>query len=86
VKTRDLARIGIEGPGAAEAQRLLQVAHAMKKSTTAVLEELTRVGAEPADHVDDATYGPLARLLVEHAAAGRRYAPRSADACSSLSG
>ena len=80
MKTRDLARIGIEGPGAAEAQRLLQVAHAMKKSTTAVLEELTRVGAVPADHVDDATYGPLARLLVEHAAAGRRYVPRSADA------
>ena len=79
MKTRDLVRIGIEGPGAAEAQRLLQMAQTNKKSAAAVLEELTRVGAAPVDYVDDATYGPLARLLVEHAA-GRRYVPRSADA------
>ena len=80
MKTRDLVRIGIDGPGAAEAQRLLQTAQTAKKSTAAVIEELTRVGAVPADYVDDATYGGLARLLVEHAAAGRRYVPRVADA------
>jgi tRNA-splicing ligase RtcB len=80
VKTRDLARIGIHGPGAAEAQRLLQVAQTTKQSTAKVVETLTQVGAAPADYVDDETYGPLARLLVEHAAAGRRYDPRAEDA------
>jgi tRNA-splicing ligase RtcB len=80
VKTRDLARIGIDGPGAAEAQRLLQAAQAAKRSTATAIVELTRVGAAPADYLDDATYGPLARLLVEHAAARRRYVRRAEDA------
>jgi tRNA-splicing ligase RtcB len=81
VKTRDLARIGIVGPAsAAEAQRLLQAAQTGKRSTAAVLADLERVAAAPGDYGDDATYGPLARLIAEHAAAGARYVPRDVEA------
>ena len=81
MKTRDLARIGIHGPAcSAEAQRLLQAAKAAARSTATVLADLERVGATPADYVADAVYGQLARLIVEHAAAGARYVPRDVEA------
>jgi tRNA-splicing ligase RtcB len=81
VKTRDLVRIGIPaGACATAAQRLLQQAQTAKTSTGAVLAELGRVGAAPAAFVGDATYGGLARLLVEHAAVASRYVAREIDA------
>ena len=54
--------------------------HASKGSTSAVLGTLQSVADTPGNYVADATYGELARLLVEHIAAGRRYVPRAADA------
>jgi tRNA-splicing ligase RtcB (3'-phosphate/5'-hydroxy nucleic acid ligase) len=81
MKTRDLARIGIPAGRCAEvARRILQHAHAAKRSVATVLNDLGRVAAAPAAFLDDATYGGLARLLVDRAAAGGAFVPRQVDA------
>ena len=81
MKTRDLARMGIPaGACTAAAQKLLQITHASKGSTSAVLNTLRNVADAPDDYVADPTFGELARLLVDHVAAGRRYVPRDVDA------
>jgi len=68
------------GACTAAAQRLLQITHASKGSTSAVLGTLRNVADAPENYVADPTYGEIARLLVEHIAAGRRYVPRETDA------
>ena len=81
VKTRDLIKLGIPpGPCVEAAHRLLHDARARKRSTRETLDAITRVVEAPAHFSDDATYGALARCLVERAAAGARYVPRPADA------
>jgi tRNA-splicing ligase RtcB len=81
MKTRDLERIGIPaGAAAGAAQRLLQMTKTAKGSVTAVLADLARVGAAPADFLAHDTYGELARLIVERRAAGDRFVPRTAPA------
>src|SRR5687768_3894160 len=78
---RDLTRIGIP-PGRCVdvARQLLQNAHAAKRSMATVVDDLGRVAASPAAFLDDAQYGRLARLLVDHHAAGRSFVRREADA------
>jgi tRNA-splicing ligase RtcB len=68
------------GACASAAQRILQTTHAAKGSTAAALNDLHRVADAPDAFVSDATYGELARLLVEHVTAGRRFVPRDAPA------
>jgi tRNA-splicing ligase RtcB len=81
MKTRDLERIGIPaGAAAGAAQRLLQMSKTAKGSVTAVLADLERVAAAPADFLAHDTYGELARLIVERRAAGDRFVPRTAPA------
>ena len=81
MKTRDLIKLGIP-PGLCveAAHQLLHEARARKRSTRETLDAITRVVEAPAQFSDDATYGALARCLVERAAAGARYVPRPADA------
>ena len=80
MKTRDLERMGIRGPAAGAAQRLLQLTKTAKGSVAAVLVDLERVAASPAAYLAHDTYGELARLIVEHHAAGDRFVPRAAPA------
>ena len=81
MKTRDLVRIGIPAGRCAEsAHGILRNARASGESTTAVLEDLRRVAASPADYVNDTRYADLVRQLLEHAAAGTRFRRRTADA------
>jgi tRNA-splicing ligase RtcB len=81
MKTRDLARIGIPaGPCAEAAKTILQKAHTAKRSMTAVAEDLERVAAAPGAFLDDERYAELARLMRDHAAAGRAFLPRVSDA------
>ncbi len=68
------------GPAAETAKQILQKAHAARRSTTGVLNDLTRVAAAPAAFVEDDLYGRLAQHLLDHAAAGRTFQPRAADA------
>jgi tRNA-splicing ligase RtcB (3'-phosphate/5'-hydroxy nucleic acid ligase) len=81
MKTRDLEAIGIPAGACAEtAKQMLNRAHAAKRSIRAVQDDLTRVAASPAAHLDDDVYGALARLLVDHAAAAHTFRPRQTDA------
>ena len=81
MKTRDLAKIGIPpGRCADAAKQLLQNARNANRRPEGVLDDLGRVAAAPASFVDDARYGPLARLLVDHAAAQEQFVPRSSEA------
>jgi len=81
MKTRDLVRMGIPaGACAAAAQRILQTTHTARRSAKTVLGDLQRVAGAPDAFVADATYGALARLLVEHIAAGKGFVPRDAPA------
>jgi tRNA-splicing ligase RtcB (3'-phosphate/5'-hydroxy nucleic acid ligase) len=81
MKTRDLARIGIPaGPCAEAAKQILQKAHAAKRSMATVLADLSRVATSPAAFLDDAGYAALAQRLLDHAAAGKTFVPRAADA------
>jgi tRNA-splicing ligase RtcB len=81
MKTKDLARMGVPaGPCAEEAKRLLQQAHAGGKSTLAVIDDLRRVAGDPPAFAADETYGRLAALLAEHAAAQGAFRPRAGDA------
>ena len=81
MKTRDLVRIGIPAGRCAEAaKQMLQRAHTAKRSMATVLDDLSRVAASPAAFLDDAGYGGLAQLLLDHAAAERTFVPRKIDA------
>jgi tRNA-splicing ligase RtcB len=81
MKTRDLVDIGIPaGVCAEKAKQLLQKARTAKRSMRQVQDELRRVAAAPAAHAEDESYGALAQLLLEHAAAARTFTPRAADA------
>ena len=81
MKTRDLARIGIPpGQCAETAKQLLQKAQSAKQSTAAVLDNLKRVAESPARFEHDETYGNLARLLLDQAAATDTFKPRQIDA------
>ena len=81
MKTRDLARIGIPpGQCAETAKQLLQKAQTAKQSTAAVLDNLKRVAESPARFEHDETYGNLARLLLDQAAATDTFKPRQIDA------
>ena len=81
MKTRDLVAMGIPaGTPADAAKQILQRTQAAKGSTREVLDALKRVTASPASFVDDATYGSLARQLVEYAEQVGTFRPRSGDA------
>src|SRR6266851_1442463 len=81
MKTRDLAKIGIPAGRCAEtAKQILQHAHAAKRSTATVLNDLGRVATSPAAFLDDASYAGLAQLLVDRAAAEGAFVPRETDA------
>jgi tRNA-splicing ligase RtcB len=81
MKTRDLVRIGIPaGPAAETAKQILQRAQSAKRSTRAVLDDLARVSASPAEFAGDPEYGSLAKLLVDHAMAAGTFRPRESDA------
>lgn len=81
MKTRELTNMGIPaGPCVGAAQRILQAAHAAGDSIDAVRSHLRRVAGTPDAYVTDATYGELARLLVDYIAAGKRFVPRTASA------
>ena len=45
-----------------------------------VLDELRRVAASPASHLDDETYGGLAQQLIDQASAAGQFRPRAVDA------
>ncbi len=81
MKTRDFARIGIPpGRCADAAHRAFQLARKAKRGGERVLDDLRRVAEAPASYVDDATFGELARRLVEHAASRDQFTPRSGPA------
>jgi tRNA-splicing ligase RtcB (3'-phosphate/5'-hydroxy nucleic acid ligase) len=81
MKTRDLVAIGIPAGACTEAaQRILQDAHAAKRSMNAVRADLTRLAASPAEFVDDEVYGVLAYQLLEHSAKAGVFRPRQSDA------
>jgi tRNA-splicing ligase RtcB len=81
VKTRDLEKIGVPAGACAEAaKQLLQRASTARRSIAVVLADLTRVAQSPAAFLDDATYADLAHLLLDHAAAGDTFTPRSTAA------
>jgi tRNA-splicing ligase RtcB len=81
MKTRDLMKFGIPAGSCAEAaKQILQRAHAAKRSTATVLNDLARVAASPAAFLDDAAYAGLAHLLVDRAAAEGAFVPRKTDA------
>jgi tRNA-splicing ligase RtcB len=81
MKTRDLESIGIPaGTCADTAKALLRAARTNARAAADVREDLARVAAAPAGFVDDATYGPLAQQLIDHAAAATTFTPRAQDA------
>jgi tRNA-splicing ligase RtcB len=81
MKTRDLLNMGIPAGKCAEAaQQMLQNAKAARRGMLTVVDDLQRVATNPAAFVGDATYSRLAQLLVDHAAAGKAYTPRTVDA------
>src|SRR5438270_2888638 len=81
MKTRDLVKIGIPAGRCAEAaKQILQHAHAAKRSTASVSNDLGRVATSPAAFLDDATYAGLAQLLVDRAVAEGAFVPREIDA------
>ena len=81
MKTRDLIRLGIPAGACAEAaQQVLEHAGAAGHRRRAIVDALPAVAAAPDAYLDDPTYGAVARLLVSHAAARQRFAPRASDA------
>jgi tRNA-splicing ligase RtcB len=68
------------GACAGAAQRLLQQTHSSKGSMRDVLDGLKRVADAPQEFVADPMFGDVARLLVDHLAAGMRFVPRATDA------
>jgi tRNA-splicing ligase RtcB len=79
MKTRDLVAIGIPAGRPAEtAKQILQKAQSEKRGMTAVLGELGRVAASPADFLDDQRWAGLAQLLLERGTAERTFVPRDA--------
>ena len=81
MKTRDLVAIGIPAGRAAEAaKQILQKAQREKRGMAAVLGELGRVAASPADFLDDQRWAGLAQLLLERTAAEGTFVQRHADA------
>lgn len=79
MKNRNLIQIGIPAGRCAEAaQRAVKLAHpARGVSWHVAADDLARVVAEPGAFIADATYGELARCLIEHAAARSTYVPRA---------
>jgi tRNA-splicing ligase RtcB len=81
MKTRDLAKIGIPAGRCADAaRRILQEAHAAKRSMVTVLDDLGRVAISPAAFLDNPGYAGLAQLLLDRAAAEGSFVPREVDA------
>jgi tRNA-splicing ligase RtcB (3'-phosphate/5'-hydroxy nucleic acid ligase) len=81
MKTRDLVKMGIPAGRCADmAKQILQQAHDAKASMGSVTADLHRVAKEPAAFVGDARFGALAQALIDHAASGRMFRPREADA------
>ncbi len=81
MKTHDLARIGIPAGACAEAaKQILQRAKKEKRGMLTVVEDLRRVAGSPAAFLDDPSYGALAKMLVDHASAGRAFVARSTNA------
>jgi tRNA-splicing ligase RtcB len=81
MKTRDLIDLGIPAGRAVDAaQQILQNARAGRQGILTVVEELRRVAATPSAFLDDKRYSRLAKLIVEHRAAGRAYVPRRVEA------
>ncbi len=78
MKTRDLIKAGIPaGPAIGLAKGLIEAARlARARDMRDVVAEVVRVAEAPASFVEDDSYGPLARLLVEHAAARAAFPPR----------
>ncbi len=73
--------MGIPAGACAEtAKQILQKAKTAKRSMAQVLDELRRVAASPASHLDDETYAGLARQLIDQASAAGRFRPRAVDA------
>ncbi len=81
MKTRDLARIGIPpGPSAEAAKRLLQQAKTAKRNMRDVQDVLKRLATAPAEFLGHEEYGPLAKQLLDHAAAADTFRPRESSA------
>ena len=79
MKTRDLVAIGIPAGRPAEvAKQILQKAQSEKRGMAAVLAELGRVAASPADFRDDQRWAGLAQLLLERTIAEGTFVPRDA--------
>ena len=79
MKTRDLVAIGIPAGRPAEAaKQILQKAQSEKRGMAAVLAELGRVAASPADFRDDQRWAGLAQLLLERTTAEGTFVPRDA--------
>ena len=62
------------------AKGVLQRAAAERRGALAVLDDLRRIVASPSAFAGDGSYGALAQALIDHAAAGRTFVPRRADA------
>ena len=88
MKTRDFVAMGIPAGRCAEsAQRILQAARTgKKKAATAVLDDLRRVAASPDTFVNDASYGELARLLIDSTSSQSRFVARATAAPSRIWG
>jgi len=81
MKTRDLIAIGIPaGECADTAKQILQQAHAAKRSTRTVQDELKRLAVSPAEFLHHGVYGRLARQLLDHAALAGTFRPRLSEA------
>jgi tRNA-splicing ligase RtcB len=81
MNTRELVAIGFPAGACVEhAKQVLQQARAAKQNMTAVVEDLKRLGADPASFVDHEVYGELARTLQDHIAAKGRFRARTSDA------
>ena len=79
MKTRDLVAIGIPAGRPAEAaKQILQKAQSEKRGMAAVLGELGRVAASPADFLADQRWAELAQLLLERTTAEATFVPRDA--------
>ena len=81
MKTRDLVAIGIPAGRPAEAaKQILQKAQNEKRRMAAILGELSRVAASPADYRDDERWAGLATLLLERTTVEATFVARHADA------
>jgi len=81
MKTRELVQLGIPaGPCVEAAKRIVARGREARRSVRSIGDDLRRVAAAPGQHLDDAAYGELARLLAEYASAQERFVAREDEA------